>query len=105
MNLIYVDRYLAWVTINVHPCDNLEFILHRAEERNGKGRNFYEQELERALNAELSKDGTGVCESHLYGEISYLIEAPSQEQLRELLPRIEDVVAAWAAKYNVMKMK
>lgn len=114
-----VGSYQAWFSpITVHDTQ-LEFVLDKADERNGRptriqlqpqGRTFtsYSEKLGEMLNREFrrtqrTKD-VRIVERQEYGNISFCIEAPSLDLLQTCLRRCAMVCQLWVNKYRINDM-
>jgi hypothetical protein len=103
---INVTHYLVWFDVQTDHGEKLEFVLRDAEERKGGDYGYYTQLLSDAL-AEAFKDHRtdGIEEDQAYGNISYCLRVRYLEDLPDALVTCEQVVSAWAGKYNINRMK
>lgn len=106
--MITTNHWSVWVYVDVHG-SRLEFVLGDTARRNKKDEDtFYVDQLADMLDDEFSGDqreDASIDETQAYGDISFKLVAGSYEELRDALPRFEEVVNQWTGRFNVNNMK
>lgn len=93
--------------------EGLEFILHAAEERNGKEYSHYAEKLHDMLDAALLLDPRNkendlwarVTDRTGYGTEAFTVTVDKLEDLAPALAICAEVVKVWANVYRVREMK
>lgn len=103
---IEVVRRSAEFRVHTRHGDRLEFVLHRAEERNDHDHGHYAKLLSGMLDERFKcNDSQWIADETQYGDIMFTVSANSEKLLEQALVACEEVVEKWVRELNVERMK
>ena len=103
---IQVEDYKVQFTVATRHGSSLEAVLRDAAERQDLDPSHYIDELSDALDLRFKDhDGMWMHDSTYYGDLFFTVGADDAMLLQDALAACEEVVIAWAKKFNVERMK